>query len=99
MSTVSIANASRSLSRLLNQAAYGNEVIILTSRNQPKAVLLGMDAFQRLVGARAHRQGSMMPLDTLQFQFQQALTNAGYDTIDKNVDLVRDVKQEMADER
>jgi len=98
MSTVSIADASRSLSRLLNQAAYGNEVIILTSRSQPKAVLLGMDAFQGLVGAR-ERRGSMMPLDTLQLQFQQALTEAGYDTIEKVVDLVRDVKQEMADER
>lgn len=97
MSTVSISDASRSLSRLINQAAYGNQVFILTSRSQPKAVLLGVDAFQTLVGARSEQE--LMPLDTLQMQFQEALSAAGYDTPGKVVDLVRDVKREMADER
>lgn len=47
-SNVSIAQAKRELSRLVNRAAYGHEVIILSSRGQPKAVLLGLEDYERL---------------------------------------------------
>lgn len=46
--SVSIAQAKRELSRLVNRAAYGHEVIILSSRGQPKAVLLGLEDYERL---------------------------------------------------
>jgi prevent-host-death family protein len=45
---VSIAQAKRELSRLVNRAAYGHEVIVLLSRGRPKAVLIGIDEYQRL---------------------------------------------------
>lgn len=47
---VSIAEAKRDLSRLVNRAAYGHEVIILASRGQPKAVLLGIEDYEHLRG-------------------------------------------------
>jgi prevent-host-death family protein len=99
VSTVSIAEASRQLSQLVNRASYGREIVILTSHGQAKAVLLGMDAFQELVGMREYAQKELMPLDTFQRQFKQALVEAGYDTPEKVVALVREIKREIADEQ
>jgi len=99
MSTVSISEASRQLSQLVNRAAYGREVLVLTSRGQAKAVLIGVDAFQELVGARQYTQRELMPLDTFQHRFREALSEAGYDTQDKIVDLARKVRSEVAAER
>ncbi|MGQ0571344.1 MAG: type II toxin-antitoxin system Phd/YefM family antitoxin [Armatimonadota bacterium] len=48
---MSIVEAKRDLSRVVNRAAYGHEPIILTSRGRPKAVLLGHDDFLRLTGS------------------------------------------------
>ncbi len=99
MSTVSISEASQKLSKLVNRAAYGNEVVVLSSRGKAKAVLLGMDAFEELIGMREHAQRQLAPLDTFQQQFQQALTEAGYDTAEKIVKMVREVKHELTAER
>ena len=45
---VSIRQAARQLSRLINQAVYGNEHITITSRGKPKAVLLSFNEYARL---------------------------------------------------
>jgi prevent-host-death family protein len=99
MSTVSISEASRQLSRLVNRAAFGNEVVILTSRGRAKAVLLGLEVFEELVGMRAYAQQELISLDLFQQQFQKALDEAGYDSSEKVVELVRQVKRELAAER
>jgi len=99
MSTVSIADASRQLSRLVNRAAYGRKIVTLTSRGQAKAVILGMEAFQELVGTRQYTRQELMPLDTFAEEFRRALAEAGYGTREKVIDLVRQVKREMADEK
>jgi prevent-host-death family protein len=99
MSSVRIADASRQLSQLVNRAAYGRELIVLTSRGQAKAVILGVEAFEDLIGMHKHAQRKLMPLDSLQQQLQQALIEAGYDSREKIVDLVQQVKQEMMTER
>lgn len=99
MSMISISDATRRLSRLVNRAAYGREVLILTSRGQAKAVLIGMEAFQELVGARQHAQRPLMPLDTFQHQFREALAEAGYDTEEKIVEFAREIRHEVAAER
>lgn len=95
MSTISIADASRRFSQVVNRAAYGSEVVVLTSRGQAKAVLLGMSAFQALVGMGEYANRPLLPLETFQDQFSAALAEAGYDSREKIVDLVRDVKREM----
>lgn len=99
MSTVSISEASRKLSRLVNRAAFGNEIVVLTSRGRAKAVLLGLEAFEELVGMRAYAQQERLPLATFQHQLQQALAEAGYETADQVVEMVRQVKRQLAAER
>ena len=98
MSIVSISDASREFSSLVNRAAYGKEIVILSSRGRAKAVLLGMETFEELIGMREHAKQQLAPLDTFQQQFQQALAEAGYDTTEKVVAMVRQVKQELAAE-
>jgi prevent-host-death family protein len=98
MSTISIADAGRKLSQVINQAAYGREAVVITSRGQAKAVLLGMDAFTALVGAR-NSEMTDLPLDEFRRQFSQALAEAGYTSPEQMVELVRQVRREMADER
>lgn len=50
MDRVSIVQAKRELSRVVNKVAFGHEPVILTSRGRPKAVLIGHDDFVRLTG-------------------------------------------------
>jgi len=99
MSKVSISEATRQLSQLVNRAAYGREVLILTSRGQAKAVLIGMEAFQELVGARQHAERTLMPLDAFQREFRDALADANYNTEEKIVELTREIRSELAAER
>jgi len=44
-------------------------------------------------------QKKLMPLDEFQKQFQQYLTEAGYDSPETIINLVQEIKQEMATER
>jgi prevent-host-death family protein len=46
---VSIGQIKRDISILVNRVAYGGERIILTSRGKPKAALVSMEDFERLV--------------------------------------------------
>lgn len=48
---VSIGQVKRDISELVNRVAYGSERIVLTSRNKPKAVLVSMDDYQKLLEA------------------------------------------------
>jgi len=50
MERISIVDAKRDLSRVVNKVAFGHEPIILTSRGRPKAVLVGHEDFIRLTG-------------------------------------------------
>ena len=77
MATIGIAEASRQLSHLVNQAAYAREIVVLTSRGQAKAVLMGMDAFHELIGMRPYIERQLKPLDTLSRAFREALDEAG----------------------
>ena len=100
MTTVKIIDASNQLSELVDRAADERElIIILTSEGKPKAILLGLEAFEALVGMREYAQRQLIPLDIFQQQFQQALIEAGYDSHQKIVDLVQEIKQEIAAER
>ncbi len=95
MTIVSIAEASRQLSQIVNRASYGHEVMVLTSRGKPKAVLVGIDTFQKIIRLHQIAEASQMPINDLRRELRQALNEGGYDTPEKIVDLVREVKQEM----
>jgi prevent-host-death family protein len=45
--TVSIVQLKRDISELINRVAYRGEHIVLTSRGKPKAVLIGLEEYQR----------------------------------------------------
>ncbi len=94
---VTISEASRNLSHWINQASYGRECIVLTSRGRPKAVLIGIDAFESLLGLEA--MPAPMPLQQMRTEFRAALAESGYETREKILELVQEVKQEGADER
>ena len=95
MNTISIAEAGRQLSQIVNRASYGREVMILTSRGKPKAVLVGIDTFQQILGVHKIAEGAQMSAGELQQGLRQALAESGYDSTEKIVELVRDVKREM----
>ncbi len=96
MSRISIAEASRRLSQIINRASYGMEVVILTSRGKPKAVLLGVEAFQQIIGLKQNPQP--VAINEFRIQFRKSLEESGYRTPQDIVELVRSVKKEIADE-
>jgi prevent-host-death family protein len=56
---VSVRQAGRELSRLINQAVYGSEHITITSRGRPKAVLLSVEEYERLAGDGGARREAL----------------------------------------
>jgi prevent-host-death family protein len=46
---VSIGQVKRDISTLVNRVAYGGERIVLTSRGKPKAALVSMEDYQKLL--------------------------------------------------
>lgn len=96
--TVSISEASRNLSHLVNQASYGRECVMLTSRGRPKAVIIGMETFEMLLGVQSTATAKRLPVEQLRQELRQALTAGGYRTKEEIVALVQDVKRELADE-
>ncbi|MEQ8539272.1 MAG: type II toxin-antitoxin system Phd/YefM family antitoxin [Coleofasciculus sp. D1-CHI-01] len=99
MTLVKITDTTSQLSELVKRVNSERELIILTTDGQAKAVLLGLEAFEDLLGMREYSQLELVPLHDFQQQFKQALIEAGYDSRDKIVNLVQDVKREMAAER
>jgi len=48
-SQISIGQVKRDISELVNRVAYAGDRIILTSRGKPKAALVGMQDYERLL--------------------------------------------------
>ena len=61
--------------------------------------IIGLEALTNLVEMSKYAQQKLMPNDEFQEQFQQALKEAGYDSPEKIINLVQEVKQEMATQR
>ena len=99
MSSVSVAEAGRQLSQLINRAAYGREVVVITSRGQAKAVLLGVEAFDQLVGLDDLSDQPIPPLSEFRQRTKAALAEAGYSTREQILELTRIVRQEQFEER
>jgi prevent-host-death family protein len=47
-STASVTEAKREFSELLNRVAYGQERVIVTSYDRPKAAIISLDDLERL---------------------------------------------------
>jgi prevent-host-death family protein len=98
MNTISIAEAGRQLSQIVNRASYGHEVMVLTSRGKPKAVLVGIETFEQIIGIHKIAEGIQMSASDLQNGLRLALEENGYDSTEKVVALVGEVKREIAAE-
>ncbi len=61
--------------------------------------MLGVEAFEALIGVPEQARQQPLPVQQLRREFQQALAEAGINTPDAVIGLARDVKRELADER
>jgi hypothetical protein len=99
MTTFKIIKAPHQLNDLIRRSVDEQEIFILTTDGEEKALLIGLDALENFMGMKKYAHRKLMPLDEFQEQFQQALAEAGYDSPEKIINLVQEVKQEMATER
>ncbi|MEL7223268.1 MAG: hypothetical protein AAF810_00575 [Cyanobacteria bacterium P01_D01_bin.36] len=98
-SSIDVNREKPELAELVNRAAASKEIITLTAEGNNSAVLLSLEAFEYLVGLQKYRERELMPREKFEPQFREALAEAGYDTREKMIDLVREVKQEIYEER
>jgi prevent-host-death family protein len=96
---VSVSEAGRNLSHWVNQASYARECVVLTAHGRAKAVIIGLEAFETLLGLDVAANAQPMALPKLRSEFRAALAEAGVHTRADIVAMVRAVKQEMAQER
>ena len=99
MSRVSVSEASRNLSHWINRAAYGQESVILESHGRPKAVLIGVEAFEELTRGRPEFGRERLPTAEFRAGFRRALEEAGYSTPEDIVRLIQEIKSELAAEQ
>jgi prevent-host-death family protein len=84
---VSIRQAGRELSRLINEAVYGDKHITITSRGKPKAILLSVEEYERL----GQKTGPQMAVLEEARCLREAFA-ARYGTLE--VDLVQAAREE-----
>ena len=99
MSSIPISKASRNLSHWVNKAGYSGEAVVLTSHGKPKAVILGIEAFEALLGIADYLEGEVKSAEEIQQGFHEAMLRHGVKNREQVLALVQDVKREMADEK
>ena len=99
MTQISLSEVSRNLSHWINRASYGWEIVVITSRGRVKAHDGRVNMFEDLIGLGDYAERDLMPLEQLREEFRQALVEAGYQTREDLVHLVREVKAEIAAEQ
>ena len=85
------------LSQLIQQATSKREAITLVQEGQQKAVLLSLEMFQTLIGISDRRE--QLSNQGFAAMSRQLFTKSGYDSPDKIMQLIQEVKQELAAER
>lgn len=85
------------LSQLIQKATSKREAITLVQEGQQKAVLLSLEMFQNLIGISDRRE----QLSVVEFSdvSRQLFTTSGYDSAEKIMQLLHEVKEELAVER
>ena len=85
------------LSQLIQQANSKREAITLVQEGQQKAVLLSLEMFQNLIGISDRRE--KLSVTGFADTSRQLFTTSGYDSPDKIMQLLDEVKEELAVER
>lgn len=85
------------LSQLIQRATIKREAIALVQEGQQKAVLLSLEMFQHLIGISERRE--QLSSEGFASMSRQLFAKSGYDSTDKVMELIQEVKQEILTER
>ena len=97
MIKVSVSEIKADFSKYLNQAAYGQERVVITSRGKPKAILLGIEEVKRLEAlekAMSQTEGSLSPQNQRLLELLRAAPED-----DKDAAWWSEFERELADDR
>lgn len=83
----------------LKKASTSRECVFVTDDGEPQAVIIGMDTFRALMGWQTMSTQPSLSAEELSRRFSQALADAGYHSEDDIMNLVKDVRREIAAER
>ena len=92
------ANHNTSLTNLVRQGSASHGAIGLSVDGHQQAVILSLETFKQLLGGKIHAEHGQLSEPEFYQQFQKALVDAGFDTREKVIDLVREVKRDTAAE-
>ena len=92
------ANHNTNLAELVRQVSTNQSAIGLSVDGNQQAVILSLEAFKQLLSGKIHAEHGQLSEPEFHQQLQQALVEAGFDTREKIIDLVREVKREVAAE-
>lgn len=85
------------LCQLIQQANTRQEAITLVQAGKQKAVLLSLEMFQNLIGVSDRRE--QISSEEFAATSHQLFTASGYDSPEKIMQLIHEVKQELLTER
>lgn len=92
------ANHDTSLAELIRQVSTSYGAIGISVDGQQQAVILSLEAFKQLLSGKIYAEHGQLSEPEFHQQLQQALVEAGCDTRETIIDLVREVKREVAAE-
>lgn len=92
------ANHDTSLTNLVRQVSVSHGAIGLSVDGHQQAVILSLETFKQLLGGKIRAEHEQLSEPEFHQRFQQALVEAGFDTREKVIDLVREVKRDIAAE-
>jgi prevent-host-death family protein len=90
----SIGQVKRDISELVNRVAYSGERVILTSRGRPKAVLIGLEDYERLRRAEQTTAGLQDWLAGVQALSGQILERRGNRPVEVD-ELLRQSREDL----
>ena len=97
MIEVSVSEVKADFSKYINQAAYGHERVVITSRGKPKAILVGIEEMKRLEAlerAAGQTGASLSPRNQRLLELLQAAPEG-----DKDAEWWSDFERELAENR
>ena len=97
MIKVSVSEVKADFSKYLNQAAYGHERVVITSRGKPKAILVGIEEMKRLEAMEQAMSQTESPLSPQNQRLLELLRTAPED--DKDAEWWSGFERELAENR
>jgi prevent-host-death family protein len=97
MIKVSVSEVKSDFSKYLNQAAYGKERVVITSRGKPKAILVSIEEMKRLEALEKAIPSATSSLSPRNQRLLELLGAAPDD--DKDAEWWADFERELAENR